>query len=415
MNISLPYGRKKIEIEVPDDRLGTVIRPREKDKYTVETLLSTSFSKSHSSGSIKDFIQGDTVYLLNDGTRPTPTSDVLNYLDNHFELSSSSPQFLIATGSHRSPTGKELRQILGSRFGGQSERVHAHDARESDCVFLGETSRGTPVEINRRVVEAEKAVIITSVEPHYFAGFTGGRKSILPGVSSYDTIEANHHLYFEPGSDVLNLSSNPVHLDMVEALDLLDTELFAINIVLDRDHDPYSIHTGDVVEGLNRAGADAREIFVGKIDSKAPIVVTAASFPMDIDLYQSQKALANGQYALSSGGIIILVSQCRAGVGNEEFLELLSSRDDPEEVLEKIKEEYHLGYHKAASIAELAGKAEIWGFTDLPARDLDRAGIKPLSDLGAVLQEAMELRSGPVHIIPDGSMTVPQLSSSASA
>ena len=132
------------------------------------------------------------MFIVNDGTRPTPTAAILRVLSKKIDL--SSVRFLIATGIHRAPTEEEYRMIFGELYESLNDRIHPHDSRRDKMVFLGRSKNGTEMAVNEIAVNADRLVIITSVEPHYFAGYTGGRKSFLPGVASYKTIEQNHKL-----------------------------------------------------------------------------------------------------------------------------------------------------------------------------------------------------------------------------
>jgi len=183
--------------------------------------------------------------------------------------------------------------------------------------------------INRMVTEAGSILVIGSVEPHYFAGFTGGRKSFLPGVASHRTIERNHEGALSPRSRVLSLEGNPVHEDMMAAMDILDeVPIFSIQTVLTADHRIYAVAAGDIHDSFRAAVERAKKVFCVRMGRKADIVVTVAAHPMDVDLYQSHKALENGKMALRPGGVIILVSRCREGVGEDQFYRLLASHKD---------------------------------------------------------------------------------------
>ena len=165
-------------------------------------------------------------------------------------------------------------------------------------VLLGRSKSGTEMRINRRGVDAHKIVIISSVEPHYFAGYTGGRKSFLPGIASYETIEQNHKLALRPEACALKLKGNPVHEDMVDALSVVKKDIFVINTVLDKNHRIYAATAGDIDTSLERAIVKANDVFISKIPEKTDIVVSVVKFPADIDLYQAQKGIDNAKYAL---------------------------------------------------------------------------------------------------------------------
>lgn len=269
--------------------------------------------------------------------------------------------------------------------------------------------------LNRRGWEAERILVIGSVEPHYFAGYTGGRKAFLPGIAGYKTIEQNHKLALSSKARSLALHGNPVHEDMIDAIKTLSGKsIFSIMSVLDKSHSIYGVTAGDIFGAFDAAVAYAEKLFVADVPEKADIVITCAKPPMDIDLYQSQKAIDNARLVVSEGGILILVSSCRDGVGEEAFHRLLSSCNTPEEVIEKISGEFKLGYHKAAKLAEVFLCSEVWGFTELADETLSGVFIKPIKDLQRAIDAAIGIKGKEARIVimPDGSVTVPQVSGS---
>jgi len=261
-------------------------------------------------------------------------------------------------------------------------------------------------------VEAEKIIVIGSVEPHYFGGYTGGRKAFLPGIASYRTIEQNHKYAIRPEPKALLLDGNPVHEDMIDAIKTIeDKDVFSIQTVLDRDRKIYAVTAGDIHRSFNAAIKYANDVFCVNVAEKADIVVTVAPYPMDVDLYQSQKALDNGKLALKDGGIMILVSMCRQGVGERSFFELLGSCDTPQQTLDLISGEYKLGFHKAAKLAEIAVWAQMWAVTDLADEDVYSAFMKPFGSIQDALDAALAEKDSEAKVLfmMDGSITVPMI------
>jgi len=251
------------------------------------------------------------------------------------------------------------------------------------------------------------------VEPHYFAGYTGGRKAFLPGVAAYETIQQNHLLALHANAQALSLKGNPVHEDMMDAMSVLkEIDVFAIMTVLDSDHDICAVKTGDLSDSFYAAIDKADEVFCVDIPQKADIVISVAPYPMDIDLYQSQKALDNGKLALNEDGILIMVAKCRTGIGEEGFFKLMSSAPCARSVLEKIKEGYKLGYHKAAKMAEINLWAQSWAVSDLSDDEMRAVHLKPYHDLKVALEEAIAQKgeNASIIVLPFGSITVPKVS-----
>ena len=324
--------------------------------------------------------------------------------------------FIIATGVHREPTEDEYEMIFGKDIYldlKSKNRIHSHDSKNDEMEYLGKSSNGTEMYINKIVTDAKRVVPISSIEPHYFAGFTGGRKSFLPGVASYDTISQNHYLALQDSARAMKLDGNPVHEDMMDAMQVLkNINVFAIEMVLDSNHDIYAVTTGDLSKSFYAGIDKAKEVFAVQIPKKADIVITVAPYPMDVDLYQSQKALDNGKLALADKGIEILVATCRTGIGPQPFYDLLSSEKEPEAVLDKIHHSWKLGYHKAAKMAQIGTWASTWAVTELTDEEMENVHFKPYHDLSIALKDAINKKGtdASVIILPAGSMTVPEVS-----
>lgn len=413
MKIDVPYGKENITVEVPDINLGEIVYPNQVEVGDERETIHYAIENPLNSNSFKEFMSDakDILFIVNDATRPTPTAKVIDIL--YDKIKDKHIKFIIATGVHRAPTEEEFDFIFGKHYDEFKDRIHVHDAKkEEDMVFIGTSKNGTQMFVNRLGVEAHKIVIIGSVEPHYFGGYTGGRKSFLPGIASYQTIEQNHKFALQKEAQPLALEGNPVHEDMEDAIKTIqDKEIFSIQTVLDPHHRIYAATAGHLNDSFYAAIDKANEVFSVKIKEQVDVVVTVAPYPMDIDLYQSQKALENGKPALKENGIMILVSKCRDGVGHDSFLKLLSSASTPEEALNKISEGYKLGYHKAARIAETAIKGDIWAVTDLDDEIVQKAFMKPLLSLQDAIDEAIQVKGGnaKVMFLMSGSITVPRL------
>lgn len=414
MRIEVPYGKGAVSVEIDDANFAGSVFPNEVEIGDETETLAAALANPLGAPTFAEFLADatDVAVIVNDRTRPTPTAKVLELIYPDLRQVPNL-KFVVATGVHRAPTPEEYREIFGDIYDEVSDRTIAHDARKSeDMVYLGRSTNGTEMYVNRHVTEASKIVIIGSVEPHYFAGYTGGRKSFLPGVASYETIEQNHKYALLPAAQPLALEGNPVHEDMVDAIKCIsDHDIFTIMTVLDRKHRLYAVTAGDIDEAFYAAIDKAHDVYSVTIPERSDIVVAVAPYPMDVDLYQSQKALDNGKLAVRDGGILILVAQCRSGIGEATFAELLRSADRPEEVMRKIDEGYRLGYHKAAKIAEIAMRAEMWGVSDLDDDTLRSVFITPYRSLQEALDDALvrKGKNAKVLFLMAASMTVPRV------
>ncbi len=413
MRLAVPYGKEAQQVEIADHHVLHVLHPKSAEVEEEAAILMEAISSPLKSRPLDDFLRDarDVLFIVNDGTRPTPTAKILDVLHPKIPLSKS--RFLIATGVHRAPTPEEYQFIFGRHYSRLKGRIYVHHCqKQEEMVHIGTSINGTEIYLNRMVAEADKIVIIGSVEPHYFAGYTGGRKSLVPGIASYATIEQNHRHALRLGAKALVLQGNPVHEDMVDALrGVADKEIFSIQTVLDRQRRICAAAAGDMHASFQACIAKANEVFVVKIQAKADVVVSVAPYPMDVDLYQSHKALDNGKLALKEGGILIMVTKCRTGIGGRTFFDLLSSCDSPQAVIDKIGNGFKLGYHKAAKMAEIHTWAQVWGVTDLPDADLKAIFMRPFHSVQEAVDTALA-EMGPdckVTFLMEGSLTVPVL------
>jgi len=415
MQVDIPYGKEKINVKISQP--CEVLVPNKVIVKDQDEIIEKALKNPIGKESFEQFAKKTEklLVIVNDATRPTPTSKILDYL---FPVLSSHPDvtFIVATGVHRAPTEEEYRFIFGKSYDIFKEQIYAHDARkEEDMVYLGTSKNGTEMYINKMVPEIGNVVVIGSVEPHYFAGYTGGRKSFLPGVASYKTIEMNHKLALSDDARSLALDDNPVNQDMVDAMNVLkDINVFSIQTVLTGDHNIYAVTAGDLIQSFDAAITYANEVFCVPLKKRGNIVLTVAPYPMDIDLYQSQKALDNGKLALEDDGIIILVSKCRDGIGEATFLDLLSQADTHQDVFNLIDDEYKLGYHKAGKMAQIGIRSQMWAVTDIDDKIIKKSLMKPYSDIQSAVNDAIETikskgRQPRIVVMLSGSLTVPSI------
>jgi len=432
MKLILPYGKETITLEIPEKNLLGVLKPnppKTKEKIDIENLKLT----------LRCFLKDgkNILVIVNDYTRPTPTAEIISMIEP--EIKNFNFRFIVACGSHRGPMPDELVQIFGKYTELYKNKILIHDAKDNTKLkFLGKTRRGIPVWLNQAVWEADKIIAINSVEPHYFAGFTGGRKSFLPGVSGLETITANHKLSLQPQAKTLALEGNPVNEDMIEIAQMVPRDIFSIQVVIDPapiskrpdkgitdfgakskepenrcgasdKHQIYSIRYGDIFDTLKVASEDAKKIFCVPIKEKADIAVALIQEPYDINFYQSQKGMENAKLALKDKGIMITASHCRKGIGDDEFIRAIAGTKTAKEVLSKINKEFKLGHHKSAKLVETMMWAEIWTVMPIDDKIIESVFMKPFHNLNVALAKALEKKGkdAKIIILLDASLTVP--------
>jgi nickel-dependent lactate racemase len=359
--------------------------------------------------------------VINDYTRPTPSADVLRFLRPQLEewLRGHDRQlaFIIATGTHRAALPAEIEHLFGADLSQvHAGRIFCHDAKDKgQLVHLGRTSRGTEVQVNRLLAEAQSVLLINSVEPHYFAGYTGGRKSLFPGLAGYETVLANHKFSMEAGSETLVLAGNPVHEDLEEAMviGIAGKQIYSIQLVLDKDHRVGFAAAGSLADTFPRAIEVADRQFVLEIERPYEVVVAVAPRPMDCNLYQTNKAIQSGALAVKEGGVLIVVSECRFGLGeNQTLFDMLVAADSPAQALERAYlEEYTIGMQQATRIASILERAEIWMVSSLKAEDVGAMFMTPLGSVQEAVDAALAKcgEEAQVLFLKEASITVPRI------
>ncbi|MEI6875679.1 MAG: lactate racemase domain-containing protein, partial [Spirochaetota bacterium] len=249
MKLSIPYLDRRLALDIPDANLLALVEPNEVSLPAggAASIVGAAVAAPRGSPPLSDFLGGSrrVLVIVNDATRPTPTEAILDAIGD--DLEAHGARFIVATGAHRAPTAMEYRQIFGRHYERFKSRIEAHDARnEASLVDLGKTRNGTPILLNKALIEADRVVATGSVEPHYFAGYTGGRKAFLPGVAGFRTVEANHRLALDPRARSLALEDNPVSQDMEDALRLIPGRIFSIMTVLDKHQALAACEAGDI-------------------------------------------------------------------------------------------------------------------------------------------------------------------------
>ena len=422
MRIDVPWATGSVPVELETHRVAGVLGANVESAQDSDGVLRVATAAPQAS--LDEFLAGAASPLLvviNDATRPTPSARVLGVirdrLEGWLEGACGELSFVIATGTHRAALPSEVEHLLGPEMARvHGDRVFSHDAKDkSRLVTIGRTSRGTEVEVNRLLADARSVIVINSVEPHYFAGYTGGRKSLFPGLAGYETVWANHRLSMEPGSQTLVLEGNPVHEDLEEALKLgiAGKAIYSIQMVLDKDHNVGFAAAGDLERTFREAVAVAERQFVLDIDRPYEVVVTVAPHPMDCNLYQTNKAIQSGAAAVKDGGILIVVSECPFGLGeNQTLYDMLSEATSPSDALRRVNlEEYRLGIQQPTRVAAILQRSEIWAVTSLPEDKVSAMFMRPFADVQSAVDAAL-IAQGPdaqVLFLTEASITVPRV------
>ena len=312
---------------------------------------------------------------------------------------------VFALGSHRCHTEAEQRKLMGSCYG----KVRCEDSDPGDCVRMGVTSRGTPVDITRRVAEADFRICLGNIEFHYFAGYSGGAKAIMPGVSTPEAIQANHRMMVSPDACAGKLAGNPIREDIEEAGDICGIH-YIVNAVLDEHKHIVHAVAGDVTKAHREGCKYLDRMYRKPIHERADIVlVSQGGAPKDANLYQTQKALDNAKHAVKKGGTIILIGACPEGLGSAKFEQWLTQSPSAHAMVERIGRDFQLGGHKAAAIGMVLENAAIDLVSEMEPDFVRSIFLNPQPSAQKALDEAFQ-KYGPdatVIAMPFGGATLP--------
>ncbi len=365
---------------------------------------------------LRELVQpGQTVAIVtSDISRPLPSYEILPDILDELYAAGVSPgdiTLVFALGSHRAHTKEEKRRLAGERCW---REVRCMDSDPSDCIHLGETSRGTPVDITRAVAQADFRICLGNIEFHYFAGYSGGAKAIMPGVSTPAAIQINHSMMTSNDASVGKLDGNPIRADIEEAGKLCGID-YILNVVLDEHKEIVYAVAGDATLAHRDGCAYLDKMYRKPIAQRADIVIVSqGGAPKDANLYQTQKALDNAKHAVKPGGTIILIGACPEGLGSKVFEEWLTGAPTAHAMVERIGREFELGGHKAAAIAMVLEYASIDLVSEMDDDFVRSIFLRPQPSAQAALDAALA-RYGPhatVIAMPFGGATLPILQSS---
>ena len=414
MKIDLGFRDTTVPVAIHEKNLQAVLQPSAIENELDEaTIVRQALARPIGTPRLCEMVKpGQKVVIVtSDITRPMPTARVMPHVIEELEragVRDADVTLVFATGVHRKPPAEECRKLAGDLA---YSRIKCIGSDNEDVAYLGRTSRGTEVEIMRLVAEADFRICLGNIEFHYFAGFSGGAKAIVPGCAARRTIKANHSLMMDPRSFAGNIADNPVRLDLEEAVSFRPAQ-FILNVVLDAHKQIKYAVAGDMIKA-HRAGCEfLRRAYLCPIESEADIVLASmGGSPKDLDLYQSQKAIDNAFHAVKQGGVIILCASCREGFGEKTFEAWFKEARTSGDLIRRIKADFQLGGHKAAAIAKTLAKAEIWLYSDLADEVVRGAFLRPVHDVQKALAEALDKfgADAKVIVMPYSGSTLPAL------
>ena len=412
MRMEFGYGKGTQVVEIPDKNLLAVLTANEME-HERRGADAVDYALEHPIGAARlreTAKKGQKVAVItSDISRPLPSYDVLPSVIRELNAAGVPDEditVVFALGSHRHHTEEERRHLAGDEV---FERVRCIDSDPEDCIHTGTSSNGTPFDFSRSVVEADLRVALGNIEFHYFAGYSGGVKALMPGVSTPAAIQCNHSLMVSQDACAGRLEGNPVRQDLEEALSFCPVH-YIVNAVLDEHkHIVYAV-AGDVIKA-HRAGCRYLDQMYRKpIPARADIVlVSQGGAPKDANLYQTQKALDNAKHAVKKGGTMIVIGACNEGLGSARFEEWLTGAPTAHSMVERIGKDFQLGGHKAAAIAMVLENARIDLVSEMEDDFVRSIFLNPQPDAQSAFDEAMERYGEEATVIamPFGGATLP--------
>lgn len=413
MRLTYGFGEGTQEVQVPEKNLLGELGPNPLPPgLTGLAEVRRALAHPIGAGRLKEILRpGEKVVLItSDITRPMPTALVMPPLLDELYEAGVGPQditLVFGLGCHRPQTPREMEKLAGERA---FREIRCMDSNEADCLHFGFTRRGTPVDITRVVAEADKRICLGNIEYHYFAGYSGGGKALMPGVSTREAIQKNHSLMVDPMACAGRLEGNPIREDIEEAAAMVGCH-WLLNVVLDERKQVIHAVAGDAVQAHREGCAFLDRLYLKPLAQRADIVlVSQGGAPKDLNLYQTQKALDNAKHAVKKGGIIILIGSCREGLGERVFEEWVTTMPSPQAMIQRIRQDFQLGGHKAAAIALVLQAADIYLVSELADELAERMFLRPFPSAQAALDAAFA-KLGPdatVLSMPYGGSTLPR-------
>jgi nickel-dependent lactate racemase len=320
---------------------------------------------------------------------------------------------IFACASHRAVEQGEMEELLGKEIL-QRVRAVSHDCKSEDNAYLGQTSFGTKVYVNKTFAEADMKILTGDVGMHFFAGYGGGRKSVLPGISGQETIQKNHAMLLDSKARTGTLDGNPVSEDMTEGARLAKVD-FVLNIVQNSKRKLVRAFAGDMEQVLSEGVKLIDEMYKVPIERKGDIVVASpGGHPLDINLYQAYKAIDSALKAVKRGGVIVLVAECPEGHGNEVFYEWMTEFKSQREMEREIKRRFRLGGQKAYYLTKALKTAKIFLISTMPDYyAVNVFGLKTAEAVNDALIGAFDIagKNAKVWAMPYGNLTLPTMQS----
>ncbi len=420
MEIKLAYGKTGLSARIPDHIHTEVIEPgyvhglADQIQAVREALVHPINHPplQESVGSNQK-----VAIVFSDITRATPYHILLPaLLEALGHLPDKNITLFCATGTHWPATYRELCTILGEEIVERYRVVQNNTARAGEYRYAGTTSSGNRIRFNRELMEHDLRILTGFIEPHFFAGFSGGGKALMPGMAHLDTIRYNHSIrnLEYAGTRWGVTGGNPIWEDIIEAAELA-TPLFLLNVTMNKDKEITGVFAGDLREAHKQGCAFAKDAAMAGVDQYFDIVITSNSgYPLDLNLYQSVKGMSAAEQVVKKGGTIVIASECRDGIPTgSDFETILHSVDSAAKLMDFVKErELQLqDTWQVYILASILMKTNVHLFSALDDRMVEKTFLRPTGDINKLIPDLIKIygNNTRICILPEGPLTIPYL------
>lgn len=423
LEVHLPYGEKEIPLQLPARRVKAILNskfaPALKD---IEEKIRESLDNPIYSPPLREIAKEkrNACVVISDVTRPIPNKVILPPLLTYLEevgIKRENILILIATGLHRPNLGEELEKMVGKEIA-NNYRIENHIARDkSQQKYLGTTQRGTEIWINKLYVEADLKILTGLIEPHFMGGYSGGRKSICPGIAGVDTVKIQHGPQFleHPNADNGIIEGNPFHEEALEIAKKVGVD-FILNVTINKQREVTGVFGGHLEKAWEEGVRFLEQFVKVSIEEPVEVVLThGGGAPLDATFYQTVKGMVGALPILKPGGTIIIASSCSEGVGSEEFKRLLWESESLEKTVEKMydPENFVIDQWEVEELAKVYKKAkDVYLYTDgLNEEELKHCFVKPVRDLERTIIDVLESygEGAKLAVISEGPYIIPYI------
>lgn len=406
--MELNFGEKTLDFKLSEHNMLGILECSDKDKRPLKEILKQSILNPIGKQRLIEILKRnkprDLVIIVSDITRSIADYEaILTFLVSEIidaGIDEDNIEFVVALGTHRNHTPDENRSLYGDLI--SNFKFSFHDCHH-DLVSIGKTSSGLEVQVNKRVKAADFVIITGRINFHYLAGFSGGRKSILPGIASYETIRNNHCKLKREGIAPGKIESNIIAQEMDEAAGLFGVD-YLVNVIETHNRHIASVFCGDPVHAHNKGIDDFKTGHISKITERADcVIVSAGGYPNDKTFFKGHKVLSNVANAVRRGGSIILVAECADGVGNPAFERYMVDHGI-EELLEYPETNIEIGGHRAFKTSRLLKDHKIYVVSNIDTRLLSQMKFIPVKDIDSAvgLIRKVHGQDFKTYIVPDG-------------